>query len=161
MADLDWVKFFIPRFSFGTHDRHSRLNPIADLNSRGLHKHTVSRTLPESSKISHERLPFFMRKEKRILIDIVLHCGSLTEHVRNNQIVLYVENPRTLLFQFLVKHTRNEVTTLPCRLHKNALLLSSGILRPISQTSMSLPTPALTLLASRFQLLHVSWTMWT
>ena len=35
MADLDWVKFFIPRFSFGTHDRHSRLNPTADLNSRG------------------------------------------------------------------------------------------------------------------------------
>lgn len=56
-----------------------------------------------------------MKKEKRILIDIVLHCGSLTEHVRNNQIVLYVENPRTLLFQFLVKYTRNEVITLPCR----------------------------------------------
>lgn len=33
MADLGW--FFIPRFSFGTHDRHPRLNPTADLHSQG------------------------------------------------------------------------------------------------------------------------------
>lgn len=161
MADLGWVKFFIPRLSFGTHDRHPRLNPTADLYiHRGLHKHTVSRTLPESSKISHERIPFSYEKRKK---NLNWHRATLwvTEHVRNNQIVLYVENPRTLLFQFLVKYIRNEVITLPCR-------GTQELTPPIQWYSgthlsgpLEAPPPALTLLASRFQLLHVSWTMWT